>query len=141
MTIKKKPRRKYIFNEETGTYNAKSKRYQTLRKQEKDEKEAKFNRLFEIYTQQLNDPDYVASLSAEELRVLNLKYKTILRTRKIEKKKQKELEIPFRVDGKTIVYIRESQVFNQRWVELFGRTYIKQRVNNYKKLLTKTENI
>jgi hypothetical protein len=130
----KKKRTKYQFNEETGTYNAKSKRYQTLRKQEREEKQFKFDRLFELYTQQLNDPEYVASLSPEELRVLNLKYKTILRTRKVEKREEKELEIPFRIDGKTIVYIRESKVFDKRWVDCFGRTYIKQRVENYKKL-------
>lgn len=132
--MKSKRRSKYEFDETTGTFNQKSKRYQTLRVQEKLEKQVKFERLFEEYSKQLNDEEYLNTLSEEALRVLKLKYKTILRTRKVQKRED-ELEIPFRIDGKTIIYIRESNVLKTKWVKLFGRDYINERVKSYKSIV------
>lgn len=131
-------KKKYVFDEEKGIYNAKSSRYQTRRLQEKQESLYKDKQdLLEI-GRKLNEPELYLD---EELEVLQKKYKTLIKKFKVNKKKNNDLLIPFYLNPETVVYIREQNCFKPKWLKIFGnnnmkrgKEYVKKRIDEYKKI-------
>lgn len=132
-------KRKYIFDEEKGKFNAKSSRYQTKRTQEKIELYDRLKKEYlELQNKLLNSDSYLE----EDLALFRKRMKTLKKYFSIIKKKEAELLIPFYIDRRTVVYIDEKNCFKEKWVKMFGEEKIIKRIQEYKKLLPhKPENI
>ena len=125
--------RKKRYNFDGERWDKYSTRYQTRRKQEKEEKEAAQAKKLEEYQAILNNPD---NYDDEVIRVTRLRYKTLLKNQKIQKKDvPSDLLIPVRLDERTVYFIREKNIFNNRWIKLFGKEHLQNLLDNYKKLL------
>ena len=129
--------KKYVFDGED--WNKMSSRYQTRRRQEKIKKEADQQKKLEEYRLILEQPEHH---DEETLRVTQLKYKTLLRNVKVVKQEEQELRIPLRLDERTVVFVRERNIFKTKYVTKFGAKWLKERVEQFKKLLElKPQNI
>lgn len=122
--------KRYVFDGED--WNKLSSRYQTRRRQEKIKKEAEQQRKLEEYKEILNNPD---QYDDETLRLTQLKYKTLLRNVKVVKQEDTELRIPLRLDERTVVFVRERNIFKTKYVTKFGVKWLKARVEQFKALL------
>ena len=122
--------KRYVFDGED--WNKLSSRYQTRRRQEKIKKEAEQQRKLDEYKEILNNPD---KHDEETLRLTQLKYKTLLRNVKVVKQEDTELRIPLRLDERTVVFVRERNIFKTKYVTKFGAKWLKARVEQFKALL------
>jgi hypothetical protein len=123
--------KRYKFDGER--WNVYSKRYQTRRLQEKEEKKAAELKKLEEYKSILDNCD---QYDEETIRITRLRYTTLLKNQKVEKKdNNQELLIPVRSDPHTVYFIREGQLFKSRWVDKFGKEKLQNLLDNYKKLL------
>lgn len=129
--------KRYVFDGED--WNKLSTRYQTRRRQEKIKKEAEQKKKIEEYKRILeNEEDY----DEETVRLTRLKYNTLLRNVKVEKQEESGICIPLRIDTKTVIFVRERNIFKPKYVSKFGLKWLKNRVEQFKKLLQfKPENI
>lgn len=120
--------KKYIFDNESGKFNSKSKRYQTKREQEKKEFYEKCKREYLEIQVILNNPDFYSS---EEIEVYLKRFNTLKKYFSVNKKREDEIKIPFQIDGRTTIHIRLSKCYRPKWVELFGEEYITERIKSY----------
>lgn len=110
----------------------KSSRYQTKRKQELKEKRKKFNKLFKQYEQELANLEE----GTDKYKEIKLKYDTILNSFKVPFTKDlTQTFIPLRKNKKVVYYVREKHCFRQKWVDMFGKSYLENRIKKYKSLL------
>ncbi|MCS7317134.1 MAG: hypothetical protein NZZ41_02275 [Candidatus Dojkabacteria bacterium] len=124
--------KKYIFDGED--WNKLSPRYQTRRRQEKIKKEVEQKRKLEEYKAILENPE---NYDQEFLRLTELRYKTLLRNVKVNKEPEEdnELRIPLRIDQRTVIFVRERDIFKAKYVNRFGLEWLRLRVERYKALL------
>lgn len=45
--------------------------------------------------------------------------------------------IPFRFNKETIFFIREKNCFKKKWIDIFGKEFIQNRIKEYKKIIEK----
>lgn len=114
-------------------YEKSSTRYQTKRAEEvKSRNKNALKQLVELEHILSN----TSELSDEEIEVYEKRYKSLKKLFKVEKNKDfNQLFIPFYLDYKTIIYIREKHCFKDKWVKKFGKEFIKKRIKTYKELL------
>jgi len=54
---------------------------------------------------------------------------------KVTNKRKSEIEIPIQLDSRTIVRVRESKIFKDKWIKRFGsREVLESYVKKYKEL-------
>lgn len=120
--------KKYIFDNEVGKYNLKSKRYQTKRDQEKKEFYEKCKKEYLKIQLILKNSDFYTE---EEITVYTKRFNTLKKYFSINRRRDDEIKIPFQIDNKTTVLIRLSKCYNPKWIKLFGEEYITNRIKSY----------
>jgi len=112
--------------------NTTSTRYQTRRTEEIANK----NKMILIRIKEIEDIlSNPLDLDREELRIYKLRLSTLKKQIKVEKgKRLPEEKIPFRTGPNTVVFIRESKCFSEKWVDQFGEDFIRSRIEQYKQL-------
>lgn len=124
--------KKFVFDQNEGKFNNKSTRYQTKRSQEKTENFERMKKEFiDLQHKLLNKDSYLD----EQVKIYEKRFKTLRRYFSINKKEEVELSIPFSLNQKTVVYIRERNCFKDKWVNLLGLERIERTIKLYKELL------
>ena len=117
-------------------HKTKSVRYQTKRSGEVKSRDSRGIKLMEELEEMLKTPSL---FSDEDLDLYEKRYKSLCE--KYKKNKPRNLEeqnhIPFRIDGKTLVWIREKNLYRTKWTTLIGIKNIKKRLKEYHELLPK----
>jgi hypothetical protein len=114
-------------------YEKSSTRYQTKRAEEVQSRDKNaLKQLIEIENILKNS----SSLSDEEIEKYEKRYRTLKKLFKVAKNKDyNQLFIPFYIDHRTRVFIREKNCFKDKWVKEFGKGFIKKRIQDYKKII------
>lgn len=112
-----------------------STRYQTKRALElknKNENAEKQLKLLELALSNLSN------LTDDEILIYEKRYASLLKLFKQTKTKDlNQLFIPFRLDSRTVVFIREKNCFRPKWTKLIGEDFIEKRITDYKNILFK----
>ncbi len=115
-------------------YEKKSKRYNTKRRAEIKAKEKNklsvYNKLKEI----LANP---SGVDPDDLEVYRKRFNSL---QDFSNRKETDLSqnfIPFRVDFRTVVFVREKNCFKPKWLAKFGRKHIEKRISDFKEVLHK----
>lgn len=121
-------------------YTTKSKRYRTKRADEKANRRKNALKVLKLLEKQLLHPD---NFTEEEYNALEKRANSLRKEFPIENKRDLSQHfIPFRVDYKTVVFVREKHCFKAKWLARFGRTRIEQTVEAYyKELPNKPEGV
>lgn len=115
-------------------YDKTSKRYQTKRALEVQTRNNNAKEQLKLLEKLLADPD---ELDAEELVIYEKRYNSLIKLFKVKKNKDYNQNfIPFREDHKTVYYIREKHCFKPKWVKMFGKSFIEERIKMYKEILS-----
>lgn len=114
-------------------YDKTSTRYQTKRAFEVQKKNIKAKEQLKLLEHLLSKPE---ELDDDELLVYEKRYKSLLKLFKVVKNKDlNQLFIPFIIDHRTVIYIREKYCFKPKWVNKFGKKFIEERIKMYKEIL------
>jgi hypothetical protein len=115
-------------------YDRNSTRYQTKRGFELEDRKEKVIQHLELLETILANP----TLSEDEIDIYEKRYRSLKKLLKLDKKKDlNQLFIPFRIDGRTVVYIREKNCMKNKWVKLIGKKRIEKTIKEYKAILHK----
>lgn len=113
-------------------YTTESVRYKTRRKDEQDNKKANqirvLNQIEKELEEAFNLTDFEISI-LEKRRDTLLKYCRVLDTRDLTQD-----FIPFKIDIKTVIFIRKKNLFKNKWVARLGKTRIEKRLAQYEEI-------
>ena len=114
-------------------YQKKSKRYQTRRSEEIQQRDKNaYKQLLEL-EKTINSP---GNMSDVELVILEKRYNSLKRLFKVANTRDlTQVFVPFRIDARTVVYIREKNCLKPKWVKKLGRKFIEGRIKDFKKKL------
>jgi hypothetical protein len=72
---------------------------------------------------------------ADDVAIAEKRYKSLIKNYKVDKSPTVDIpEIPFRLDHKTVLWIKKTRCFKTKHVKLFGLSYIKKRIKEYEEL-------
>lgn len=77
-----------------------------------------------------------SGLSDEEIEIYEKRYKSLKKLFKVDNNRDyNQLFIPFYLDNRTTIFVREKNCFKEKWVNKFGKEFIKKRIKDYKNIL------
>lgn len=116
-------------------YSTNSVRYKTKRKDEQESK--RINQvavLKQIEKELLN----FENLTEEEISVLEKRRDSLLKYCRVENNRDLTQDfIPFRLDSRTVIFIRKKNLFKPKWVSRIGRKRIEARLKEYENIKNK----
>jgi len=112
-------------------YEKSSTRYQTKRAEEVKSRNKNTIKQLEELEILLKEPN----LSDEEIHIYEKRLKSLKKLFKVVSNKDyNQFFIPFFIDYKTVIYIREKNCYREKWTNKFGREFIKKRIEDYKSI-------
>lgn len=116
-------------------YTKSSKRYRTKRQDEKRVRKKNVKRVLKQIEKELLHPE---NFTIEEYAALEKRAETLRKEFPIENKKDTTQNfIPFKVDHKTVIFVREKHCFKAKWLARFGRKRIEETIEAYHEELPK----
>ena len=114
-------------------YEKSSTRYQTKRAEEVQNRNKNALKQLTEFEKILKD---TSNLTDEEIDIYEKRYKSLKKLFKVKNNRDfNQLFIPFIVDHKTVIFVREKNCGKEKWVKRFGASFIKKRIKEYKSIL------